>query len=96
MRGLAVADRQHRLAHALLLVDLLVHALHAEVPRVERDRRVEVGHGDTDVVDRGEQVAGDVGVIDMRDHGACAAAAGTSLEVAAHAGAGPVQPLTVA
>ncbi len=54
-----VADRDHRLADALLLVGLLVHDLHAEGVAVERDRLVEVGHGDADVVDGREQVAGE-------------------------------------
>ena len=55
-----VADGHHRLAHALLLVGLLVQHRHAEGVAVEGDRLVEVGHGDADVVDGGEQVAGDV------------------------------------
>ena len=50
----AVADGEHRLADALLLVDLLVHASQAEGSRVERDGLVEVGDGDADVVDAGE------------------------------------------
>ena len=56
--GSPTAD--HRLAHALLLVGLLVGHAHAEGVAVERDRLVEVGHGDPDVVDRGEQVLGEV------------------------------------
>ena len=55
--GAGVADGEHRLTHALLLVDLLVDRLEAEDPRVELDRVVEVGDGDADVVDGGEQVA---------------------------------------
>ena len=50
----------HRLADALLLVGLLVDGLHAEGVAVEGDRLVEVGHGDADVVDGGEQVRGQV------------------------------------
>ena len=52
--------RDHRLAHALLLVGLLVGHVHAEGVAVEGDRLVEVGHGDADVVDGGEQVLGEV------------------------------------
>ena len=51
-----VADAHHRLAHALLLVGLLVQQRHAVRLLVERDGRVEVGHGDADVVDVGEEV----------------------------------------
>ena len=57
MHASGVADRDHRLAHALVLVGLLVPHLHAERVGVERDRLVEVGHGDADVVDAHEQVA---------------------------------------
>ena len=57
MQEPGVADRDHRLAHALLLVGLLVHRLHAEGVAVERDRLVEVGHGDAHVVDGREEVA---------------------------------------
>ena len=52
-----VADGDHRLADALLLVGLLVHGHHAEGVAVEGDRLVEVGDRDADVVDGGEQVA---------------------------------------
>src|SRR6266550_120473 len=52
---LAVADRQHRLAHALLLVDLLGHRAQPEYVAVERDRLVEVRHRDADVVEPAEQ-----------------------------------------
>ena len=55
-----VADRDHRLAHALLLVGLLVGDVHAEGVAVVGDGLVQVGHGDADVVDRGEQVLGEV------------------------------------
>jgi hypothetical protein len=51
-------DGHHRLAHALLGVLLGVHELHAERVAVERDRGVEVGDGDPDVVDGGEQGGG--------------------------------------
>ena len=54
-----VADGDHRLADALLLVGLLVHRLHAEGVAVEGDRLVEVGHGDADVVDGGEEMRGE-------------------------------------
>ena len=53
--GPGVADGHHRLAHALLLVGLLVHQPHAVRVAVERDRGVEVGHGDAHVVDGGEE-----------------------------------------
>ena len=53
--GPGVADRQHRLADALLLVDLLVRDRHAEDVRVVPDGLVEVGHRDADVVDGFEQ-----------------------------------------
>ena len=62
MRVVAVADGEHRLADALLLVGLLVHRLHAEGLGVEGDRLVQVGDGDADVVDRGEQLAGQAGL----------------------------------
>ncbi len=52
--GGAVADNEHGLAHALLLVGLFVDADDAERPAVELDRGVEVGHGDPDVVDPAE------------------------------------------
>ena len=58
--GSGVADGHHRLADALLLVGLLVLDLHPEGVLVERDRLVEVGYGDADVVDAGEQVGGEV------------------------------------
>ena len=51
------ADVQHRLAHPLLLVDLLVHDVHVEGAGVEGDRLVEVAHGQTDVVDAGQHAA---------------------------------------
>ena len=54
--GAGVADGEHRLADALALVGLLVHDLEAEVVAVEGDRLVEVGHGDADMVDRGDQL----------------------------------------
>jgi hypothetical protein len=50
-----VPDGHHRLAHALLLVDLLVQAGHAVGVAVEGDGGVEVGHGDAHVVDHREQ-----------------------------------------
>jgi hypothetical protein len=56
--GGAVADGQHRLADALLDVRLLVHARDAERVGVERDRGVEIGDGDADVIDLGEQAGG--------------------------------------
>ena len=56
--GAGVADGDHRLAHPLLLVGLLVHHGHAVGVAVEGHRHVEVGHGDADVVDRREQVFG--------------------------------------
>src|SRR5699024_83968 len=52
-----VADAHHRLAHPLLLVDLLVRELHPVGVAVEGDGLVEVGHGDTDVVDGGEEIS---------------------------------------
>jgi hypothetical protein len=59
--GLPVADGEHRLADALLLVGLLVHRVHAEGLRVEGDRLVEIGDGDAHVVDGGEQLRGQTG-----------------------------------
>jgi hypothetical protein len=41
-----------------------VHRLHAEGLGVEGDRLVQVGNGDADVVDRGEQLAGQAGLVD--------------------------------
>src|SRR5215213_7383764 len=61
--GVAVADGEHRLADALLLVRLLVHGVDAEGLGVEGDRFVEIGNGDADVVDRGEQLAGQSGLV---------------------------------
>ena len=55
-RGVGVADRQHRLADALGLVDLFVHDLEAEVLGVEGHGLVEIGDGDADMVDRRDQV----------------------------------------
>jgi hypothetical protein len=55
-RGTRVADREHRLPDALLLVDLLVRHGHAEHVGVVPDGLVEVGHRDADVVDRVEQL----------------------------------------
>jgi hypothetical protein len=55
---LAVADREHRLVHALLLVDLLVHRVHAEGEFVEGDGLAQVGHGDAHVVDGRQQAVG--------------------------------------
>ena len=52
----AAADGHHRLADALLLVDLLVRQRHAVGVAVEGDRLVEVAHGDPDVVDGGEEL----------------------------------------
>src|SRR5512139_1595196 len=49
-----VVDLQHRLADALLLVDLLVDVGEAVRPAVELDGRVQVMAGDADVVDPGE------------------------------------------
>src|SRR4051794_32202769 len=72
--GLAVADREHRLADPLLLVGLLVHRLDAEGPGVEGDRLVQVGDGDADVVDGREQVAREAG-LRVIGHGAEHAAA---------------------
>src|SRR5690606_16052153 len=46
------------LAHPLLLVRLLVGDLHPEGVAVERDRLVQVGHRDADVVDAEEEVLG--------------------------------------
>ena len=60
MHDPGVAHGHHGLADALLLVGLLVLDLHPERVPVQRDRLVEVGHGDADVVDAGEQVGGDV------------------------------------
>ena len=53
-RTSGVTDRQHRLAHALLLVGLLVHEPQAQDVAVERDRFVQIGHGHAHVVDGGE------------------------------------------
>ena len=50
-----VTDGHHRLADTLLLVDLLVQAGHPKGVAVERDRGVEVGDRDPDVVDHREQ-----------------------------------------
>ncbi len=47
--------RQHRLADALVVVDLFVQEDHAEVVVVPRDRGVEVGDRDADMVDRRHQ-----------------------------------------
>jgi hypothetical protein len=47
----ADADREHCLADALLLVDLGMDAPQAEDLLVKIDRRVEIGHRHTDVVD---------------------------------------------
>src|SRR5690606_36333516 len=55
-----LADRDHGLPDALLLVGLAVRDLHAEDVAVERDRLVQVRYGDTDVVDGGEEVGGDL------------------------------------
>ena len=49
------AHRQHRLADALIVVDFLVHQDHAEVVVVPRDRGVQVGDRDADVIDRRHQ-----------------------------------------
>jgi hypothetical protein len=57
LRG--AADRQHGLADTLILVDLLVQDDHAEVIVIPLDRDVEVGHGDSDVVDGGHQGTGE-------------------------------------
>ncbi len=45
------AHRQHRLADALIVVDLFVQDDHAEVVVIPRDRRIQVGDRDADVVD---------------------------------------------
>ena len=55
-----VADGDHRLAHPLLLVGLLVGHVHAERVAVVGDGHVEVRDGDAHVVDGGEQVLGQV------------------------------------
>ena len=52
------AHRQHRLADALLLVDLLVQHDHAEVVVVPLDGGVQVGDRDADVVDCRHQGGG--------------------------------------
>ena len=66
MQEPGVADPDHRLADALLLVDLLVEDLHAVGVAVERHRLVEVGHRDADVVDGGEEVLDVVGEVGRR------------------------------
>ena len=53
------AHRQHRLANALIVVDFLVQHDHAEVVVIPRDRRVEVGDRDADMVDRRHQRGGE-------------------------------------
>ena len=57
-----VADREHRLAYALLLVDLLVDRVQAERRGVHLEGVVEIGYGNAYVVDREQQVAWDKGV----------------------------------
>src|SRR5919202_540780 len=59
--GLAVADGEHRLADALLLVHLLVHRVDAEGLGVEGQGLVEIRDGDAHVVDRGEQLGRQAG-----------------------------------
>src|SRR5664280_262275 len=52
--GAGVADSEHGLAHALLLVGLDVHGLKAELLLVERDGRIQVLDGDPHMVDASE------------------------------------------
>ena len=49
-------DGEHGFAHALRFVDFLVGRHHAQVLRVPRDCRVEIGHRDSDVIDRDDEV----------------------------------------
>src|SRR5699024_9751589 len=49
--GVGVADRQHCFADSLVFVDFLVHAVQVEGARVELKRLVQIGDGDTDVID---------------------------------------------
>jgi len=48
-------DPEHRLAHALLLVDLQARHLEAERGLVQRHGPVQVAAGDADVVEAGQQ-----------------------------------------
>src|SRR5947209_1895465 len=59
-----VADGEHRLTYPLLLVFLGVYAPEAEHPAVVRDRRVQVSHGDPDMVDAQYPDGGQVGGCD--------------------------------
>ena len=49
--GTGVPDGQHGLLHALILVGLAMCDFHAEHRAMEVDGRVQIGDGDTDVVD---------------------------------------------
>ena len=55
--GRRAADREHRLAHTLFGVDLLVNDDHAEEVVVLRDGLVEIRHRNADVIDCGDQIA---------------------------------------
>ena len=54
----SAAYGQHRLADALLLVDLLVQHDHAQMIVIPLDGHVQVRHGDADVIDGGDQRGG--------------------------------------